>query len=136
MESNQSRTVTGFWGCKGVLYTGLVHLLVVAISGTTAGVAFAQNSPAPNPSEVAAQVKRFGVGKSVKIKLVDGEKLNGHIQNIGAEGFTVKLAKAGGERSIPYSQVAEIQDPGPLFWIMVGAAIVIVIIVTAKHRGL
>ena len=29
--------------------------------------------------------------------------------------------------------VAEIKDPGPIFWILVGAAIVIVIIVAAKH---
>ncbi|MGD0129313.1 MAG: hypothetical protein ABSF46_28645 [Terriglobia bacterium] len=133
MGSRRSLTVTGFWRSKGVFHAGLVHLLVMAISGATAGVAFAQNSPAPDPSLVAAQVKKFGVGKSVKIKLVDGEKLNGHIQSIAAEGFTVKLAKAGGERSIPYAQVAEIKDPGPLFWILVGATIVIVIIVAAKH---
>ncbi len=133
MGSNRSETLTGFWRSHGVFHTGLVLLLVVAIWGTTAGVAFAQNSAAPDPSMVAAQVKKFGVGKSVKIKLVDGEKLNGHIQSFGAEGFTVKLAKAGGERSIPYAQVAEIKDPGPLFWILVGAAIVIVIIVAAKH---
>ena len=131
--SIRSETVTGYSRSKGVFRTGLVHLLVVAISATTAGVAFAQNSPAPDPSLVAAQVRKFGVGKSVKVKLIGGEKLNGHIQNIGAEAFTVKLAKAGGERSIPYAQVAEIKDPGPLFWILVGAAIVIVIIVAAKH---
>jgi len=133
MGSNRPQTVRGFWRGKGAFHTGLSLLLVVAISETTAGAAFAQTSPAPDPSLVAAQVKKFGVGKSVKIKLVDGEKLNGHIQSIGAEGFTVKLAKAGGERSIPYAQVAEIKDPGPLFWILVGAAIVIVIIVAAKR---
>ena len=133
MGSNRSRAVTGFWRSKGVFHTGLVLLLVVAVSGTTAGVAFAQNSPASDPSMVAAQVKKFGVGKSVKIKLVGGEKLNGHIQSIGAEGFTVKLAKAGGERSIPYAQVVEIKDPGPIFWILVGAVLVIVVIVAAKR---
>ena len=133
MGSNHSLTVRGFRRGKGAFHTGLSLLLVVAISETTAGAAFAQTSPAPDPSLVAAQVKKFGVGKSVKIKLVDGEKLNGHIQSIAAEGFTVKLAKAGGERSIPYAQVAEIKDPGPLFWILVGATIVIVIIVAAKH---
>jgi len=131
--SNRSATVTGVWRSEGVLHTGLVHLLVAAISATTAGVAFAQNSPAPDPSIIAAQVNKFGMGKSVKIRLVDGERLNGHIQAIGAEGFSVKLAKSGGERSIPYSQVAEIKDPSPLFWILVGAAIVIVIIVAAKR---
>jgi len=130
---NRSENVMSISRSKGVFHTGLVHLLIVAISVTTAGVAFAQTSPAPDPSIVAAQVKKFGVGKSVKIRLVGGEKLSGHIQNIAAEGFTVKLAKSGGERSIPYAQVAEIKDPGPLLWILVGAALVIVIIVAAKH---
>ena len=131
--SNQSRSATGFRRGKGALHQGLVILLVVALSGTTAGIAFAQTSPAPDPSLVAAQVKKFGVGKSVKVTLIGGEKLNGHIQSIGAEGFTVRLSKAGGEKSIPYAQVAEIKDPGPIFWMLVGAAVVIAIIVAAKR---
>jgi hypothetical protein len=65
--------------------------------------------------------------------LIGGEKLNGHIQSIGADGFTLRLAKAGGQRSIQYAQVAEIKDPGPIFWMLVGAAIVIAIIVAAKR---
>ncbi len=133
MGSNQSRTATGFRRGKGALHQGLVILLVVALSGTTAGMAFAQTSPPPDPSLIAAQVKKFGVGKSVKVKLIGGEELKGHIQSIGAEGFTVRLSKAGGERSIPYAQVAEIKDPGPIFWMLVGAVIVIVIIVAAKR---
>jgi hypothetical protein len=111
----------------------LVILLVVALSGTTAGMAFAQTPPAPDPSLIAAQVKKFGVGKSVKVKLIGGEELKGHIRSIGGEGFTVRLSKAGGERSIPYAQVAEIKDPGPIFWMLVGAVIVIVVIVAAKR---
>jgi hypothetical protein len=133
MGSNHSLTVRGFWRGNGAFHTGLSILLVVAISETTAGAAFAQTSPASDPSLVAAQVKKFGVGKSVKVKLIGGENLNGHIQSIGAEGFTVTLAKAGGQRSIQYAQVAEIKDPGPIFWMLVGAVIVIVIIVAAKR---
>jgi hypothetical protein len=133
MGSNRPQTVRGSWRGKGAFHTGLSLLLVVAISETTAGAAFAQTSPAPDPSLVAAQVKKFGVGKSVKVKLIGGEKLNGHIQSIGADGFTLRLAKAGGQRSIQYAQVAEIKDPGPIFWMLVGAAIVIAIIVAAKR---
>jgi hypothetical protein len=131
--SNQSRAVAGFWRGDGVFHNALVVLLVVALSWTTAGVAFAQTSPSPDPSLVAAQVKKFGVGKSVKVKLIGGEELKGHIRSIGAEGFTVRLSKAGGEKSIPYAQVAEVKDPGPIFWMLVGAAIVVAIIVAAKR---
>ena len=130
---NQSRTATGFRRGNGALHQGLVILLIVGLLGTTAGMAFAQTSPAPDPSLIAAQVKKFGVGKSVKVKLIGGEKLNGHIQSIGAEGFTVRLSKAGGEKSIPYAQVVEIKDPGPIFWMLIGAAVVIAIIVAAKR---
>ncbi len=130
---NQSRTATGAGRGKGALHQGLVILLVVALSGTTAGMAFAQASPAPDPSLIASQVKKFGVGKSVKVTLLGGEVLKGHIRSIGADGFTVRLSKAGGERSIPYAQVAEIKDPGPIFWMLVGAAVVIAIIVAAKR---
>ena len=133
MGLKRLQTVAGLWSWKGVFHTGLVLLLVVTISATTSGVVFAQNSPPPDPSMVAAQVKKFGVGKSVKIKLVGGEKLNGHIQSIEAEGFTLRLSKAAGERSIPYAQVAEIKDPSPIFWILVGAVLVIVVIVAAKR---
>ena len=133
MELNQSRTGTFFRRGNGAFHKALALLLAALLVDTTPGIAFAQTSPAPDPSLVAAQVKKFGVGKSVKVNLIGGEKLNGHIQSIGADGFTVKLSKAGGERSIPYAQVAEIKDPGPIFWILVGAALVIVIIVAAKR---
>ena len=133
MESNLARTGLGFRRGTGAFSKALALLLAVALADTTAGVAFAQTAPAPDPSLVAAQVKKFGVGKSVKVKLIGGEKLNGHIQSIGADAFTVKLSKAGGERSVPYAQVAEIKDPGPIFWILVGAVIVIVVIVAAKR---
>lgn len=132
IRTNQPHTVAGFWRGKGAFRKPLVILLAVAIS-ETAAIGFAQTSPAPEPSLVAAQVKKFGVGKSVKVKLIGGENLSGHIQSIAADGFTVRLSKAGGERSIPYAQVAEIKDPSPIFWILIGAAAVIIIIVAAKH---
>jgi len=131
--ANHSRIASGYRRGTRALHQGLAIVLVVALSGTTAGIAFAQTSTAADPSLIAAQVKKFGVGKSVKVTMIGGEKLNGHIQSIGAEGFTVRLSKAGGERSIPYAQVVEIKDPGPIFWMLVGAAVVIAIIVAAKR---
>jgi hypothetical protein len=94
---------------------------------------FAKELQAPDASAVASQVNKFGVGKAVKVKLVGGERLSGRIQSIGADSFTVKLNKTGGERAIPYAQVGEVKDPGPLTWMLVGAALVIIIIVIAHH---
>jgi sRNA-binding regulator protein Hfq len=107
-------------------------LLAVALTGAGTASAFAKESQALDPSIVAARVKKFGVGKAVKVKLIGGEKLSGHIRSIGADAFTVKLSKDGGERLIPYAQVGQVKDPSPVTWMLIGAAIVIVIIVAAK----
>ncbi len=117
----------------GSFRMGLVLLLAVALFGVESVPAFAKPQQTPDPSAVENQVKKFGVGKSVKMKLVGGEQISGHIRTIGADSFTVKISKTSTEKSIPYAQVTEIKDPGPLMWILVGAAIVIIIIVIAKH---
>jgi hypothetical protein len=81
------------------------------------------------PSAVEAQVRKFGVGKDVKVTLSGGKKLRGHISSIGESSFTIKLRKSKSEREIPYNEVALIKDPGPLVWILVGVAIAVIIIV-------
>jgi hypothetical protein len=113
-----------------MIRTGLVLLLVVALLGTANAPAFGQ-AQAADASRVETQVKNWGVGKSVKMTLRSGEKVNGHIRAIGADSFTVKVHKT--ERTIPYAQVIEIKDPGPLTWIVVGAVIVVVIILIIHH---
>jgi len=134
--SNKSRRIAGLSGSTRPLRKGLAFLLAVALTGTAAVSAVAKESPAPDPSTVAGQVKKFGVGKAVKVKLVGGEKLSGHIQSIDADTFTVKLGKAGGERAIPYAQVTEVKDPGPLMWMVIGAAVVILAILVVHHPHL
>jgi hypothetical protein len=118
------------------LRKGLVFLLAVALASTNTISTFAKQSQASDPSTVASQVKKFGVGKAVKVKLTRGENLSGHIQSIGGDTFTVKLSKRGGERTIPYAQVTEVKDPGPLTWMLIGAAVVILIIIVVHHPSL
>jgi hypothetical protein len=133
MESNKSGAAAASFGSMLVLRQGLVILLAAVLACADTVSLFAKDSQTPDPAVVAALVKKFGVGKSVKVKLLGGEKLNGHIQSIGADTFTITVSKAGAERAIPYNQVAEIKDPGPLFWILIGAALVVVLIVAVKH---
>jgi hypothetical protein len=110
---------------------GLVFFLLAALLGAETVPAFGQTPPATDGAAVQNQVKNWGVGKSVKMTLVSGEQVSGHIRSIGADSFTVKVHKA--ERTIPYADVTQIKDPGPLTWILVGAAIVIVIILIVHH---
>jgi len=136
MGSSKSRSIAVFSGGMRALRKGLVFLLAVALASTNTISMFAKQSQASDPSTVASQVKKFGVGKAVKVKLTGGEKLSGHIQSIGVDTFTVKLSKRGGERTIPYAQVAEVKDPGPLTWMLIGAAVVILIIIVVHHPSL
>lgn len=111
------------------VFVGLLALLLWG----TAVPAFAQNPQTPDPSIVASQVKKFGVGKSVKVWLVSGELIRGHIRSIGPTSFTVKINKSRAETSIPYAQVTAIKDPGPLTWLLVGAAIVLITVLIIHH---
>jgi hypothetical protein len=133
MHSKISRAISGFSGSAGSFRTGMVWLLAVALLGTGTVPSFAQAPQTPDPSEVERQVKKFGVGKSVKVWLVGGDQINGHIRAIGADSFTVKISKST-ERSVPYAQVTEIKDPSPLTWMLIGAALVIVIIIVAARH--
>ncbi|HTV56528.1 MAG TPA: hypothetical protein VMI06_16650 [Terriglobia bacterium] len=81
------------------------------------------------PSAVEAQVRKFGVGKDVKVTLTGGKKLRGRISSIGESSFTIELRKSKAEREIPYNQAALVKDPGPLVWILVGVAIAVIVIV-------
>jgi hypothetical protein len=111
---------------------GLVLLLLGALLGTQTVPAFGQTQQAPAPSAVENQVKKWGVGKSVKMTLQSGEQVSGHIRAIGTDSFTVKVHKT--ERDIPYAQVAEIKDPSPLTWMLVGAAVAVVVIILIFHH--
>jgi hypothetical protein len=108
-------------------------LLTVSLFGTVAAPAFSQTTQTSDPAAVESQVKKFGVGKSVKITLASGEQISGHIRAIGDSSFTVKVSKSSNVKSIPYASVTEIKDPGPLTWILVGAALAIIIILVIHH---
>jgi hypothetical protein len=116
-----------------MVFRSVATTLLAAVTAWSLTVpSFAKVPQNPDPSTVKAQVTKFGVGKEVKVKLVGGEKLSGHIQSIAPDSFTVKLDKSAGEKQIPYDQVLMVKDPSPLTWMLIGAAIVIVIIIVVR----
>jgi sRNA-binding regulator protein Hfq len=110
----------------------IAFLGVATVLGSLTVASFAKVPQNPDPSTVKAQVTKFGVGKEVKVKLVGGERLSGHIESIAADSFTVKLDKSTVEKQVPYDQVVMVKDPSPLTWMLIGAAIVIVIIIIVR----
>jgi hypothetical protein len=127
-----SRSVEAVSRSWAVFRSVAAALLVAATVGLLTVPSLAKVPQSPDPSAVKAQVTKFGVGKEVKVKLVGGQKLSGHIQSIAPDSFTVKLDKSAAEKQIPYDQVLQVKDPGPLTWMLIGAAIVIVIIVVVR----
>ena len=113
--------------------TALVLLLAAVMVGTEVVPAFGQATQTPDPSVVESQVKKFGVGKSVRVTLTSGEQINGHIWAISGDSFTVKIGKKSTVRSIPYAQVTEVKDPGPLVWMLIGVAVAVIIVVIIRH---
>lgn len=133
MRPKISRAFKDFFATSQGFRTGLILLVAAALGGTVAAPLFAKAPQTTDPSTIETQVKKFGVGKSVKMKLVDGEQVSGHIRAIGADSFSVKISRTSTERSIPYAQVTEIKDPGPLTWILVGAGIVLLTILIVRR---
>lgn len=114
-----------FWSALALAFVGALAPLAVG--------AGAKGPQAATPAMVQAQVRKFGVGKDVKVTLAGGQKLRGHITAIGENSFTISQRKDKTEREISYHEVAVIKDPGPLVWILIGAAIAVIIIVAVHH---
>lgn len=104
-------------------------LLGVILTLNSRSFAKDQQMTAPGPDTVKAEVRQIGLGKDVKVKLTDGRKLRGHLAGIGDHAFSIRTRKHQAETQIRYNQVTEIKDPGPLTWILVGAAIAVILIV-------
>ncbi len=110
-----------------VLFCAMLVAMIIPVSALAGG------PQTMDALAVKTQVRQFGIGKNVKVKLVGGQKLHGRIVGIGADSFAVKAGKRHPE-AIPYSQVVLVKDPGRrVKWLMIGGAIVIVIIIIAVH---
>jgi hypothetical protein len=112
---------------------GLALLLVVALASAATAPAFAKAPRASDPDIMKQKVEKLGVGEHVAVKRVAGKTLHGHITAIGEQSFRLHADKATSETEIAYNEVRNVKkNPGALGWMLVGAAIVIVIIVATR----
>ncbi len=116
-----------------IFHRSVAVLLAIAITSAAGIPAPAKTAKTPDPTAVEAKVMKLGVGEHVMVKLVTGRKLRGHIVGIGEASFTLQPDRTTLKSEIAYDQVLQVKkNPGPIFWMLVGAAIVIVAIVAAK----
>ncbi len=77
-------------------------------------------------AKVKTAVSNNGTGPAVAVKLFDGRKINGQIQEIKDDRFTVIEEKTNAKSEILYSQVKEFKGRSPHshkgIWVTVGIA--------------
>ena len=107
--------------------------LVLIGALTLQGMSAAAKPPKTiNPAETKRRVERLGVGQHVMIKTVQGKELHGHILKIDSQTFTLRPDHST-QTEIAYADVLKVRkNPGPVLWILVGAALVVIIIVAAR----
>ena len=106
-------------------------LLTLVVSAVLAAPSLAKTSATapPDAQTVKAEVSQIAIGKDVKVKLANGRTLRGHLARIGENSFSVRTGRHGAERQIRYDEAAKVKDPGPIGWMLLGAAIVVIVIV-------
>ena len=93
---------------KKVLSLVLSGLLINVLG--VSSYARSQDEQARNIEKVKENVRKLGLGEEarVEVKLHDGRKLKGYIQEAGEDNFTVKDSK-GMPTTVAYSQVKQLQ---------------------------
>jgi hypothetical protein len=111
----------------------LIAVLIVCAMCFPAVPALAGPPRTTDPAVVKAKVEKLGVGEHVMVKRTEGPKLHGHITGIEEHEFKLKPDQAQAEVVIPYADVLKVKkNPGAITWMLVGAALVIIIIVATR----
>lgn len=108
----------------------LISLLLICAMTFTAVPAVANPPKITSADAVKAKVRKLGVGEHVMVMRTERPKLRGHITAIEEQSFLLRPDKSQAEVAIPYSDVLKIKkNPGPVMWMLVGAALVIIVLV-------
>ena len=111
----------------------LLALVLASMVWGSPSLTLAGTPKTPNPDVVKAKVEKLGVGEHVMVKRTEGPKLHGHITGIAEQSFKLHPDNARAEVEIPYSDVLKIhKNPGPITWMLVGAALVIIVIIATR----
>ena len=63
------------------------------------------------PPDLKQRVEQFGVGTELKLKLQNGTKLRGSVENIGEDSFTVVSKEDGATRQVAFSELKNVNYP-------------------------
>src|SRR5438874_9699447 len=107
--------------------------LMLTMAVALEGIPAAAGSLRPmDANRARIRVEKLGVGEHVMVKTVHHVELHGHIVKIDSQTFTLR-PDGGQETEIAYVDLVKIRkNPGPVLWIVIGAALVVIIIAIAK----
>jgi hypothetical protein len=76
--------------------------------------AFAQTTLTPQEEKVRKEVLKRGVSErsKVKVHLLDGTKIKGHISKISEDGFEVTEAKTSQIKALRFGEAKKVTGPG------------------------
>ena len=97
-----------------------------------------------NAEKIKANVTKRGTGEKarVNVKMLDGTKVKGFINQAGDDSFTLTDSKTKQTKTLAYSDVAQVKEAGLskgakiLIGVGVGAAISLVVLAVAADRAL
>lgn len=90
-----------------------LSLLLIYVLVFTAAPVLAGSSPdkqAQTEAQIKAKVARLGTGTRASVRLKNGTKLKGYIQQAGDTGFVLKDKETGAPVQLLYSDVAKVGD--------------------------
>ena len=95
---------------RKVLSLMLTGILINAVA-VSSSYARTQDDQAQNIEKVKENVRKLGVGEDarVEVKLQDGRKLKGYIQEAREDSFTIIDPKSGTATTVDYSLVKQLK---------------------------
>src|SRR5207248_11542869 len=127
------RSYRGLHTYGAVRRRAVALVLFMVLEGSQNVPALATSPKTLGPVAAEVKVKKLGVGEHVMVKIVGGKKLHGHITEISERSFALQPDHENSVRQIAYDQILEVRkNPGPITWMLIGAAIVIIVIVATR----
>lgn len=86
----------------------LIYVLVFTAAPMLADTS--QDKQAQTESQIKSRIARLGTGSRASVRLKNGTKLKGYIQQAGDTGFVLKDKETGAPVQLLYSDVAKVLD--------------------------
>jgi hypothetical protein len=87
-------------------------MLIYALVFTAAPVLAGSSKEAQTTEQIKAKIARLGIGERARatVRLKNGTKLKGYIQQAGENEFTLKVKDTGAVVQVLYDDVARVED--------------------------